>query len=411
MSAECPSDIRPYWDGMRGHWRFANGSWVHLFGADDKRKANRGRGPKAVRAVFDEAGFTDVLGYVLSSVFRPSLLLTNGDIFLGSTPSDLPDHEFTRIAEIAEANGSYFRRTVYENPMLSPERLQQFVEDDARDNGMTVAEYTASSEFRREYMAERVSDSSLVVMGDDWREMREAAMVEVPRPQFYDGYEALDMGGVDPHAGLFGYWHFERGWLVIEDELLLREGQNTAQLADAFKDKERALWGIDTWAGTMRGAAELEADSLPKWLLEAVATNTKPPLQPYLRVCDNDVQIAKDLMQLHRLAFVPTEKTDKFWHVNEFRILLRQGRVKIHPRCRNLDRHLRTTVWANERHHDYKRKAGEHGDLLDCAIYMARNIRKTRNPVPHGWGADPENQLVRPKPPHRLRALAGNKYK
>ncbi len=105
--------------------------------------------------------------------------------------------------------------------------------------------------------------------------------------------------------------------------------------------------------------------------------------------------MATDLAQLHGITYLPTQKTDKRWYVNEFRVLVREGRVKIHPRCRNLDRHLRQTIWANHRQADYKRKGGEHGDLLDCAVYMARNLRKGRNPVPLNYGINPDNQFAR----------------
>jgi hypothetical protein len=210
------------------------------------------------------------------------------------------------------------------------------------------------------------------------------------------------MGGVDPHGVLFGYWHFERGWLVIEDELLLREGQNTSQLAEAIQSKEKELWGVTGWDGTLRALFAERTDPavlamMPDWLKAKTQASENAPLQPYLRVCDNDIQIARDLSQLHGISYVPTQKTDKRWYVNEFRVLLRQGRVKIHPRCRNLDRHLRQTVWANERQADYRRKNGEHGDLADCAFYMARNLRKTRNPTPINHGIDPANQWLRPR--------------
>lgn len=267
---------------------------------------------------------------------------------------------------------------------------------------MTVEEYKASDIYQREHLAKRVVDKTLVVMGEDWTSARESALVEVPRPQFFDGYTVLDMGGVDPHGVLFGYWHFEKNWLVIEDELLFRDGCNTEELAQAIKDKEAELWGADRWDGTLRlfqdKAEESHLNALPSWLRERVRKVEAAPLQPLMRVCDNDIQIARDLSTLHGLSFVPTAKTDKRWYVNEFRILVRQGRVKVHPRCRNLDRHLRTTIWTNHRMADYKRKAGEHGDLLDCAIYFARNVRKGRNPTPADWGVKATDQVVIKRP-------------
>ena len=410
LIADAPADCAPIWKSQEGHYVFPNGALFVVFGAEDKKKANRGRGPGADLVLVDEAGFISILGYVLSSILNPQTLTTAGRTIIASTPSDEPDHDFSKIAEAAEADGAYANRTIYDNPRLTPGRIEEYIADDAALMGMTPEEFKASDIFQREYMAKRVVDKTLVVMGEDWRHIE---VVDVPRPQFFDAYETLDMGGVDPHAWLGGYWHFEKSWLVIEDELLLRDGENTEELAEAIRAKEVALWGTKQWEGTMRALHEERTDPIliahmPDWLRAKIQASEQAPLQPYLRICDNDIQIARDLAQLHGLAFMPTQKTDKRWYVNEFRILARQGRVKIAPRCRNTMRHLKATVWANHRMTDYRRnQAGEHGDLVDCCVYKARNIRKNKSPTPDSYGKSFDT-LVKPKPPSPwLKVLAG----
>lgn len=384
VTEDAPPDLRPRYNSQSGHWEFRNGSYVHLFGADDVETARRGRGPKAEEAIFDEAGFCPVLAYVVRDVFKPQLIYSRGPVILASTPSDEPEHDFTRIAEICEANGNYARRTIYDNPLLTRERIEQMIADDARDEGMTVEEYMASPTFRREYMAERIVDKTLSVMGDDWERMRAMRFVEVPRPKFFDGYGILDMGGVDPHAVLWGYWHFELAAFVAEEELLLRQGENTQLLAEGIKAKESGLWGTKSFDGTLRGLSDLEKANLPDWL--RMDAHVGAPPQPYLRFCDNNTQVATDLAQLHGLAFVPTEKHEKRLAVNSFRVAVRTGGFYLNPRCRNTDRHLRQTTWANPKMLTYKRtNAGEHGDLLDCCVYGERNYAKHRNPTPDHW--------------------------
>ncbi len=414
ISEDAPDDVRPTFNGQTGHWDFPNGAVIALFGCDDKRKANRGRGPGADLGIVDEGGFIPILKYVVKSIIRPQLLTTGGRLLVGSSPSDEPSHEFTEMCEQAEATGNLANRTIFDNPRLTPERIAEFLQEDATDDGMSIEEYRKSDTYQREHLALRVVDRTLVVMGDDWSLMRDQALVAVDRPEFFDGYAALDMGGVDPHGVLFGYWHFVPGWLVIEDEILLRDGENTEELAERIKAKERELWGISGWDGTLRALHEEKTDpafmlALPPWARTKVELSMKAPLQPYLRVCDHDFEIANELAQLHGVTYLPTEKTEKRWHVNELRILIKQGRLKVHPRCRNLDRHLKQTVWANHRQADYKRKNGEHGDLVDCLNYMARNIRKNRNPVPANWGVDLESQFrSNPRPKvNPLRALVG----
>lgn len=390
ICAHAPNEYRPKYSTQSGHFEFRNGGRIVLFGCEDKHRANRGRGPGADLVLVDEAGFIPILQYVLHSVLNPQTLTTGGKTVIASTPSDEPDHDFTKLAEAAESVGSYVKRDIYDNPRLTLARIEQFVRDEAETLGMSVDQFKESPTFRREYLAQRVTDKTLAVMGDDWEKGKELACWDVVRPKFFDSYVALDMGGVDPHAVLFGYWHFEMGALVIEDELLLRNGENTSQLANAIKDKERELWGNSCWEGTLRGVEDVK--QLPSWLQLQVVK--RPPAQPFLRISDNDAQMVIDLQQLHGITFIPTAKDDKRLAVNKMRVMMRAGEIVIAHKCIHLQRHLSQTIWKNERQLDYRRKNGEHGDLLDCLVYMCRNVRISKNPMPIQLVADPANTWI-----------------
>lgn len=382
--ADAPPDCRPVWNSARGHWTFPNGSYVHLFGADDKRKADRGRGPASVLAIFDEAGFTPVLRYVIRSVFRPQLLSTGGRMLLASTPAEDPDHDFTAVAEIAERNGTYARLTIHDSPRYTKEQIEKFIADDARDEGMSVEAYVTSDDFRREYLAERVINKLLVVV-PEWEAVAAECTLAVKRPDHFDAWTVLDPGGADPHAVTFGYWDFARSVLVVEDELLQTNGENTAELAAAVKAKEDALWGAKRYEGTVRALTGdpdprlLEA--LPQWLLPAVGAKNVPE-QPYMRWSDNNLITVRDLYALHGLLFAPTAKDDKNAAVNNLRVLVGAKKVLVNPRCVHTLRHLRTTTWKNHKRREYARRAGEHGDCLDTLVYAARNVDQHRNPAP-----------------------------
>jgi hypothetical protein len=383
---DAPADVKPRWDGSKGHWRFPNGSWVHLFGADDKRKADRGRGPDARLAIFDEAGFSPVLAYVIKSIFKPSLLRTGGRTLLGSTPAEEPDHPFTAMAERAEARGTYARRTIYDNPQLTPERIAAFIADDAKDEGMSVEQYMLSDDFRREHLAERVVNRLLTVV-PEWEDARKSCIVAVPQPDAYDAMTVIDWGGADPHAIIFGYWHFKLAKWVIEDELLLRDGQNTKGLVDALQEKERQLWGVELFDGTLRAMHLNEERELlknvPEWLIDKI--EKAAPRQPYARWCDNNnLALARDLAELHGVAVIPTAKNDLQLQVNNLRLMIGAGDVLLHPRCVETDRHLRSTTWHNHKRRDFRRtEGGEHGDLVATCIYGARNLSR-RNPYKQG---------------------------
>lgn len=394
--AQAPADVRPRFRSDSGHWEFPNGAWVHLFACDDMAAADRGRGPKARRAVYDEAGHvpSPVLSYVLTDVFLPSLMLCDDPLtILSGTPSREPDHAFTQAAEIAEAQGRHFHRTIYDNPMLTPERIEAIIAENAQNSALSPEEYKKTSGFLREYMAARAIDVRLVVV-PEWEAAREKLMVAVPRPEFFRGQTVLDFGGNDPHAAIFGYWHFELAKWVIEYDMLLRDGQNTAGLAQAIKNKEREAWGVDKWAGTLRALKTPTAEvlkGLPDWMRDAVYQDA--PEQPVSRWCDNDIQLARDLYELHGIAFVPTAKNDKELQVNRLRVMVQAGEVLIHPRCIDTDRHLRTTLWANQRRQDFARRGGEHGDCVDSLVYGARNLDKA-NPYPPNWASAPKSVAI-----------------
>lgn len=387
IAATCPEAIRPRFNAANGHIEFHNGSWIHLFGADDKRKADRGTGGDAELAIVDEAGadsFAQLLVYVVKFILGPSLLMTNGRILIASSPARAPEHEFTPMAEQAEAAGAYAHRTIYDNPRLTNAQRMAFIETDAADEGMTAEQYMATDTFRREYMAERVVDKLLVVL-PEWLEARKTCLTAIERPPFYDALTWLDFGGADPHAAHFAYYHFRLDRVVVEDELLLKDGQNTKELAQAVKAKERELWGVNSWAGTLRAYEDTESGAWAAMYDSAKkAYDDSSPTQPYVRWADNDRQLIVDLQNLHDLAFCPTRKDDSQLQVNNLRVLIQQGKVLVHPRCVHTDRHWRNTQWENHKRLDFARVNGEHGDLVSTAKYGCRNLYR-RNPYPPGW--------------------------
>lgn len=409
---DAPADCTPVWNSGSGHWTFPNGSYIHLFGADDKRKANRGRGPAAALAIFDEAGFTPVLKYVLKSIFRPQLLTTGGRTFVASTPAEEPDHDFTEIAERAEANGNYARRTIYDNPRLTQQRIIDFIAEDAKEDGLSPEAYVETDTFRREYLAERVIDHLLVVV-PEWDHKRSTLIQAVPRPEYFDGMSVLDPGGADPHAVTFGYWHFGLAKWVVEDELLLRDGEHSGELVAAIKAKERELWGVERFDGSLRAGREQPSQELlaqlPDFMSAVLVKDAQE--QPFVRWADNaNVTLVRDLYLLHGLAFVPTRKDDLQAQVNNLRVMVNAEELLLHPRCVHTDRHLRATTWENHKRKRFTRKAGEHGDCLATLIYGARNLDRQRNPVPEHMRPPPtRRELVRGTGHSDLeRAMLGN---
>jgi len=388
--ADAPDDCRPKYNSQRAHWEFPNGSWVHLFGCDDKRKANRGRGPPARRAILDEAGFIPFARYVVKSILNPQLMMLQpherpASMLLASTPAEEPDHDFTAMAEKAEARGNYANRTIYDNPRLTQSQIQTFIEDDAKDEGLTPEAYVETDDFRREYLAQRVVNKLLLAV-PEWESARATSFVKVPRPQYFDAFSILDPGGHDPHFGIFGYWHFELAKYVVEGEFCLRDGENSAAVAQVAKAVETRLWGEKKWNGTLRGLEEEDPERrrllevLPDWMRSRI--DETAPQQPWARWMDHNVILARDLFDFHGISYLPTSKFDtKEAGVNALRVVINSQQLLVDPSCTHLDRHLKQTTWKDHKRKDFARKNGEHGDGVDCCIYMTRNATK-RNPRP-----------------------------
>ena len=129
-------------------------------------------------------------------------------------------------------------------------------------------------------------------------------------------------------------------------------GNSTSEIAAAIKAGEKELWG---------------------------------GIPPTKRVSDVDLRLIKDLRDLHGLRFQATEKDQKEAQINNLRILIQQGRIKIHESCVNLAVQLQYGRWKTSAsgRRDYQRSVElGHLDLIDALIYLVRNINFRKNPLP-----------------------------
>lgn len=80
--------------------------------------------------------------------------------------------------------------------------------------------------------------------------------------------------------------------------------------------------------------------------------------------------------------------------VNEVRIWVAAGRVKIHPRCKQLIGCLRYGIWDNKRTQFARSGAYGHFDALAALVYLIRNIDINSNPVPAHYGLTQDNWVL-----------------
>ena len=373
----CPAHLQPAYNEQRGVWTWPNGSELTVAGVDGGHYENL-RGTKAHLIVRDEAAFFAASDWdSIDAALGPQLLTTGGMSLMISTPPENPAHPFRQRFLAAQAAGRGIKRTLYDHPRLTEQERERFIAREASARGMSAEEFRASTYFRREYLCEFVTEESRAAI-PGWNEERHRALVvERQRPAHFDGYVGLDFGLGDPHFVVLGYLDFVRATFVVEYEWTKSQA-NTKALADELKALEKTAWGSTLFEGTLLGAKDWGSD-LPDLLKQAVSD--RAPRQPYLRVGDNDSLVLADLIQLHGLAVLPTRKDNKALAVNELDMLIRAGRIEIHPRCTNLIRQLYTTVW-NKARTDWERTGQDHGDGIDALAYVLRNVRWHKDPRP-----------------------------
>lgn len=391
--ADAPADVRPEVREDRGTVTWPNGSVLTWAGTDNEQ-FDRLRGPRAHLVLLDESAFYADLERVESALL-PQLTTTHGKALYLSTPPESLAHPFTRRWRAAQAAGRGVHATVHDNPRLGPGGVASLMRREAERLGLTVEALAASTFWRREYLAEFVTEESRAAL-PAWGEAAHAALVgDWQRPPHWDGYQALDPGKTgDPHAWLAAWHDPATGTVTVEDELELRSAAHTiGAWAEALKARETALYGAARWDGTLLGAGDYarEVGHLPEYLQRSVSAAA--PRQPYLRVGDNEGLVLATLAVEHGLSVVPTRKDDKHMAVDALNQLIAQRRLRIHRRCVRLIEQLYSTVW-NRTRSEWERTDKDHGDLIDCLVYLVRNIRWHRDcrpPAPSQWGGVDES--------------------
>lgn len=375
--ATCPEELRPRQDNERGSLVWPNGSSL-VWAGTDSEQFDRLRGPRAHLLLFDEAGFWPELERVESALL-PMLQTTGGQALYLSTPSESPGHPFIQRYRAAQATGRAQHDTIEGNPRLTPADVQRILRSEAERLGMSLEEFRASTYCRREFYAEVVTEESRAALPGWTLERAKTSTIEVPRAEYFDAIVGVDWGGYDgdPHAALFGWLDFKNRGLVIEDELEIR-GSTLRGLLHEVRSVEARLWKTDRWDGTLLALKDWKRENVPAWLADRIMATA--PRQPYLRVGDNNPAMLVESLD-HGVVVLPTDKDDKHLAVDSLDVLIRRGGLRVHPRCKRLLEQLMTTVWDKHRN-GWERTAKDHGDLIDCLVYMNRMAPWNRDPSP-----------------------------
>ena len=203
---DCPPDIMPEWKDNEKIWRFPNGSEIQAAGTDNQ-SYDTIRGGTCHGWMVDEAGFCSDLEEVIYNVLIPTTTMTGGRGIISSTPDPKdPEHDFVRIfVEMALEQGKLHKYTLYDNPRLTPDEIARI--ENRYPGGKN------NPKFRAEYMCEIIRDQDSMVLPEfDTDAENDIVVKEINRPAYYDTYVAMDIGGKDFTAVIFGFYDFLRAF-------------------------------------------------------------------------------------------------------------------------------------------------------------------------------------------------------
>jgi len=101
------------------------------------------------------------------------------------------------------------------------------------------------------------------------------------------------------------------------------------------------------------------------------------------RIADNNnVILLQDLSLMHGVHFAPTSKDALIAMVNEVRVFVGQGRLRVHPQCKEVIGCLSTAIWNKQRTQFDVSDLFGHFDALAAIVYMIRNLDQYTNPIP-----------------------------
>jgi hypothetical protein len=413
---DMPASMRPSWRPQKGQieyvdpglgqiridrqdhkWHFPHPgkreSVIHAAGANNQHYRAL-RGEPADIQIQDECGFYDDFEAV-QDVLGPMLLTTGGVTVYSTTPPESPEHPLRPVRDAHKANGRYIHRTLYNHPRMSEERILQFLTSEADKKGQTLQQFKRSTYYRRELLCMWVAEESRAIV-PEWSAVADEENPEAGTwgdkliyegdelPEFFAYGDALDIGFTrDPSGYLLAYWDFKNARLDVHDELPPLYRKRTDELASGILALRKR------WVPTTRPPIHVNAarhSGGEHWL-------------PLLSVGDAGGNGAEKLLELrkhHDMDFVHAKKTDLESMVNQLRVLIAAGKMRVNKRCKHLLKQLSGGLWADKGKSDFERTTTHHSDHLIALVYFVVMLAPLRDfdPYPPGHGGDPGNTIV-----------------
>lgn len=383
IGLDAPAHMRPRWVKSDGTFYFEhNGSHIALYGAKDDAAIDIiSRGPTAHYIIYEEAGHIRNLKRAREAA-SPQTMSTVGTLHAGwelfvGTPPESTAHEFVKVCRAHKALGKHSHLTVWDGQYT---KADIYIQIDKAADGMPREEYMEREAFRREFLAEFISDpirkvlklaseKHLLACQERYREIYKAG----GRPSHFTAWESMDVGwSPDWTFWLIAWWHHRLQTLVVEAERYWRDGFTPEAVALAVKESEEKLLGP-----ARRAPFKHE---------------TRPPS----RWSDYSPILLSELSSKHGLDFAPTRKDDRDTAISDCDRMIpgynkdTVGALAINPECVQLLQQMDAAIWAKGgKHREFARDDVQrygHYDGVAALVYLTRNVVRTENPVPEDWG-------------------------
>ncbi len=351
-----PVDMLPTPMKSKNKWIFPNGSEYKLVGVHpDNIKAGSARGPFCSTFLMDEVAFWHSGSYEMtlkSSLLPQQSLVKKPKRIYATTPPEQIDHPFILdTVPPIRAKGGFFHYTVYDNPMLTKERIEELKEECGGEH---------SNAWRREYMAEIVADETRMVV-----------------PEFKNELHVINS------AKYFTEDVARQNWLLgcISADYGITD--NTGILSAVYVASENQV--VIT--------AEKMFNQEPVSVLSCELTEARDVIARRFRLLEDNIRITVDCFEqagitLRRdfgVVYQRPVKRKLVDNVGYLRLQIKEGRVLIDESCVNLIRQLSDGMWkestAKEDTRDFERTSTHgHLDLLHALVYLVRMVPWGRMP-------------------------------
>ena len=344
----------------KNRWNLFNKSSLRL-GALERQFVDKNRGGNASLIIYEECGFVtgDDFNYGVNSVIGPQLLRSKGHEIFVSSPSEQPDHPLhTTIAPACDAKGTLFQYMVFESPTITDSAIVEAAERagtvidmpfvyevrkmveggkkvTAFDVGVLATEKRVrlSDGFRREFLAEVIRPSSLMVIPV----FNPSIIVnDFEIPAACKWQIAIDWGGVrDKTVAFLMTYEFNRDLDLFFDEKVFDANTPTDAIVESLRDWDEQVSEGNIWADV---PGQLQVDLIDKWKY----TVNIPP------------------------------KTNWMASVNTMASRFSTNNVRVHPRCRFFIASIRAGMFNKTRTDFERTEALGHMDALAAAMYGIR---------------------------------------